>query len=103
MGFLQKDKPTETKPQPVHEKKDLAAKYKAPPEEFSYRQLKLAAWYVKNKILLQKIGIGLLIFWCVVSIGYGIFKWGDYFIFGYFADKEMVERQVAEVQELNKR
>lgn len=71
-------------------------RYQDPTGELSTRQLGVSQWFVKNKILLEKIGIGILIAWCVVTVGFSLWKWGDYLIFGYVEDKEMFARQVKE-------
>lgn len=45
----------------------------------SKKQLKFSYWFLTHKKLLVKIGIGLLILWCVITLGYSIFglvSWG---------------------------
>jgi hypothetical protein len=64
--------------------------------EYSNRQLKLSEWYLKHKILLAKIGTIILIAWCVVTMTFGLWKWGEYIIFGYSADKQLYAQQTIE-------
>jgi len=80
-------------------KDDKASRYVDPTGEFTSKELKLATWYIKNKFLLQKIGTGFLIAWCVLTIGYSLFAWGNYLIFGYFDDEEMLMRQTLELSD----
>jgi hypothetical protein len=99
MGLFKKNQQPKFQPQPAHVKKDKASEYQAAGgDTLSYQALKFATWYVGHKNLLKKIGVGLLIFWCVVSVAYSGLRWAEYYIFGYWDDLEMVERQVAEVQ-----
>lgn len=78
--------------------KDKLSQYTDPTGEFSNRELKLAEWYVKNKLKLKKNGIGLLVVWCVLTIGYSFGYWGYYFSTGYFRDQEMMTRQTLEFE-----
>lgn len=83
MGFLDKTKGGFSTYQPTE-------------EELTNRQLTAVTWYVRNRALLEKIGTGLLILFCIVTVGYSTVKWGEYFIFGYFDDQVAAQRQVAE-------
>lgn len=78
--------------------KDKLSQYADPTGEFSNRQFKLAEWYVVNKLRLKKIGIGALIVWCALTIGYSFGYWGYYFSTGYFKDKDMMARQTIEIE-----
>lgn len=62
----------------------------------SSRALKLAKLYVRHKLLLQRVGIGALVAWCVVTVGYSLFAWGEYLIFGYSEDQQMYAQQAVE-------
>lgn len=76
--------------------KDLAALYRPASEDLSYRRLRFAEWYLRHKILLQKIGVGFLILWSAVTIGYSSFRWGEYLFFGYWQDLDLIEKQITE-------
>jgi len=49
--------------------------------DFSNDSLKKAKFYLEHKILFRKIFVGVLIFWCIFSILFGLFFWGKYFFF----------------------
>jgi len=66
------------------------------PEDLSYKQFKLAVWYIKHKVLLQKIGIGVLSVWCVLLVGYSFLGWVKYFIVDYNKDKNLLARGAVE-------
>lgn len=76
--------------------KDKLSEYEPIDESLSYRGLKMVGWYLKHKILLQKIGIGSLLVWCVVTVGYSGFQWGNYLFFGYWKDIDAMKRQMSE-------
>ena len=73
-------------------------KYIDPTGEFTNKELRLAEWYLRHKILLGKIGAGVLIVWCVVTIGYSIWGWGAYLIFGWSQDRRLISQQARELQ-----
>ena len=75
--------------------KSKLSRYTDPTGEFSNRSLKLAEWYLKHKLLLQKIGKYILVAWCVVTVGYGFGYLGYYFSYGYFQDQKMASQSVA--------
>lgn len=83
--------------QPQKKSPDLSAQYRASGEELSNRQLRLAAWYVRNRARLWKTTIGLLIAWSVVTVGYSLIVWGHYFFVGYWADQDLLQDQVNQV------
>lgn len=72
------------------------SRYSDPTGEFSNRSLKLAEWYLKHKLLLQKIGKWFLVLWCIVTIGYSFGYWAYYLSYGYFKDQNMMQRQTLE-------
>ncbi len=53
-------------------------------------ELRLSEWYLRHKLGLEKLGIGLLIAWCVATIGFGLWGWGYYLFFGYWQDQNML-------------
>ncbi|PIR04408.1 MAG: hypothetical protein COV59_00995 [Candidatus Magasanikbacteria bacterium CG11_big_fil_rev_8_21_14_0_20_39_34] len=74
------------------------SEYKDPSGEFTNAELQAATWYVRHKLLLQKIGLSLLIFFCLVTGIYGVGGFAVYFLSGYFQDKTNLQLQVAEIQ-----
>lgn len=78
--------------------KDKLSRYTDPTGEFSNRSLKLAEWYLKHKLLLQKIGKYILVAWCVVTVGYGFGYLGYYFSYGYFQDQKMAAQSASQFQ-----
>jgi len=70
---------------------DKLSQYIDPTGEFTNRKLKISEWYVRHKILLRKILILLLSVWSVVTIGTGLFVFGEYLIFGYTDREVMIE------------
>ncbi|OGH71743.1 MAG: hypothetical protein A2921_00060 [Candidatus Magasanikbacteria bacterium RIFCSPLOWO2_01_FULL_43_20b] len=76
---------------------DKFSRYTDPTGEFSNRELKLGVWYLKHKLLLQKIGLRLLIVWCVVTVGYSFGYWLYYFSYGYFQDQKMAGNLAREI------
>lgn len=77
---------------------DKFSRYTDPTGEFSNRELKLAEWYLKHKLLLQKIGKYILIVWCVITVGYGVGYLVYYFSYGYFQDQKMSAQSVLQFQ-----
>jgi len=75
------------------EKNNLST-YKGAMGELSNRELALSGWWVKNRIMIGKIGIGFLVAWCIITIGYSFFQWGKYFIFDYNKDEIVFYNQV---------
>ncbi|MCF6276883.1 MAG: hypothetical protein L3J07_03510 [Candidatus Magasanikbacteria bacterium] len=64
-------------------------------EEISSRKLVLAQWFVAHRILLRKIGIGILVSFCVVFLGFGLFGWVKYLSYDYWVDRnQLVEQTV---------
>jgi len=82
----------------IQKEQDKLSRYKDPTGEFSNRQLKLANWYISHKLLLKKIGLGLLITWCVVTVSYSFGYWGYYFSTGYWQDQDMLAHQTIELE-----
>lgn len=78
---------------------DRLSRYEDPTGEFPNRELKMAEWYLRHKLLMQKIGTGLLVAWCVITIGYSLIAWGNYLIFGYVEDRDMAIRQAMEIED----
>jgi len=69
-------------------------KYVDPTGELPTSKFKWAIWYVTHKILLYKILVGFLIGFSVLTILFGLWKWGDYLIFG-IAEDQLLERSIS--------
>ncbi|MFH1287031.1 MAG: hypothetical protein ABII02_04780 [Candidatus Magasanikbacteria bacterium] len=69
-------------------------KYKDPTGEFTNAQLSTSTWFVKNRELLKRIGLGIIIAWCTVTVVYSMILWGKYFIFDYQKDQALYRSQV---------
>lgn len=82
----------------MEKKVDKLSRYSDPTGEFSNRQIKLAEWYLKHKLLLQKIGKNFLIVWCAATVGYSLSYWVYYLSYGYFQDQNTLNRQTVEFQ-----
>ncbi len=54
-----------------------------PVEELTESQLKFGYWFITHKAGLQKMGIGMLIAFIVLTFGYAIFGLGRFYIFQY--------------------
>lgn len=80
-------------------KQDALERYSDPSGELTNRTFKLADWYIRHKLLLQRIGFWLLVSWNVVTIGYGLIAWGNYIIFGLTDDSRLLVRQAIEFQD----
>lgn len=58
--------------------------------QLSSRKLKFGVWYLRHKILLGNIGLGILIAFCVLTVGFSLWKWGEYFFIGYWEDSRIL-------------
>lgn len=84
---------------PVNQKPpDKFSRYTDPTGQLSNRDLKTGEWYVEHKIMLRNILIGFLGVWCAISVGYGVLGWLYYFVSGYFDDRALARREVAQFQ-----
>lgn len=72
-------------------------KYVDPTGEFTNKELRWSEWYLRHKIRLGQMGTGILIAWCVVTIGYSLWAWGAYLIFGWSHDRRMIIQQTREL------
>ena len=68
--------------------------------EFTSSELKWGEWYVRHKLMLRKIVIGVLFTWCVITVGYGLGYFIYYFSYGYFQDERMAAQQLQELSSL---
>ncbi len=74
------------------------SQYTDPTGEFSNKSLHVGSWYVEHKIFLRNILIGVLLIWSIFSVGYGVIGWGHYVVEGYFQDRTLAKRQIAQFQ-----
>ncbi len=78
--------------------KDKLSQYTDPTGEFSNRELKLAEWYIAHKLKLRKIGLGALMAWGVLTVGYSLGYFGYYLAIGYSQDQRMMVSQTLEIE-----
>jgi len=81
---------------------DNLNKYVDPTGEYTNQELRLSEWYLRHKLLLQKIGTGCLIAWCVITVGYSLSYWLYYFSYGYSRDQLVLNKQGMEFQNYTK-
>jgi hypothetical protein len=65
---------------------------KRPKKKFG--QLFLSEWYLRHKLLLERIGTILLGVVAAGLLGYSLWQWGAYLFFGYAEDQRLVEEQL---------
>lgn len=70
-------------------KRDRSSQYQDPTGEFSNRELAVSSWYVRHKLLLERVTVVVLIVWSATTIGYSLFRWGEYLIVGYTEDQRL--------------
>ncbi|MBT4120481.1 MAG: hypothetical protein HOA57_03845 [Candidatus Magasanikbacteria bacterium] len=81
-------------------KKTKLERYEDVTGEFTSSELKWGEWYVRHKILLRKIVIGVLLAWSTITLGYGLGYFTYYFSYGYFQDQNMATQQLLELSNL---
>jgi hypothetical protein len=69
-------------------------RFEAAPDELSNKYLTAGEWYLRHQIVIYKIGVSLLAAFCIATLGYSFFVWGEYLIYGYTQDKQAAERAV---------
>jgi len=72
-------------------------KYVDPTGEMPTSEFKWAIWYVKHKILLYKMLVGVLIGFSVLTGFYSVWQWGDYFIFGITEDRVLEKNFASQI------
>ena len=82
--------------------KNTIAKYEDVSGQFSNKTLFQSFWFVSHKLLLRNIVIGVLMLWCLISVGYSVFVFGDYVLFGYWEDRTMYRQQAQEFPDFTK-
>lgn len=81
------------------EKKKKLPTYIDPTGELPSSQLELGAWYLRHKILLGQIGVGILIAFCAVTISFSLWGWGKYLLVDYTQDEQLFLNQTLELQD----
>lgn len=81
----------------VKKVKSKLERYEDVTGEFTSSELKWGEWYVRHKILLRKIVIGVLLTWCTITVSYGLGYFVYYFSYGYFQDEQMMNQQLLEL------
>ncbi len=77
----------EPKPTEVQEKKPSLNAYVDPTGEFGAKEYRLSVWYVKHKVLLYRLAIGVLSLAIVGLWGFSLWQWGAWAIFGVDSDR----------------
>lgn len=85
-------------PKMTEKNTEAYTKYVSPTGELPTRELKFGAWYIRHKFLFQKIGLSMLIAWCVATVGFSLWYWGAYAIFGSAEDKKLLEQSRAQFE-----
>jgi hypothetical protein len=76
-----------------------AKRYQASAEDLSYRELRFAGWYIRNKTKVANVGIGVLLAWCIITVGYSLIMWVGYLAIGMQQDARMVEASLRQFQD----
>ena len=76
--------------------KDKVQQYVDTSGSLGSKELVRGIWYVRHKLLIRKILLGLLTTWCVITAGIGIFVWGKYVSFDVWNDRDLYVSQVLE-------
>lgn len=74
------------------------SQYIDPSGDFSTKDFKRGMWYVRHKLLLRRLVIGILLTWNIVTIGIGIFVWSNYALFGYWNDNRLLASHLSSAQ-----
>ncbi|HYE59911.1 MAG TPA: hypothetical protein VEA18_01880 [Candidatus Kapabacteria bacterium] len=80
--FLQKRKP-----------EDAFSRYVDPTGAVPNSELKMGEWYLRHKLLLERIRLIAVGTVAVTSMSYSIFAWGKYFVIDYGEDVRMMREQ----------
>lgn len=77
---------------------DKLSQYLDPTGEFTNKDLARSAWFVKNKILLRKIVIVVLLLWIGIAGLYSLIMLGAYLFSGFWNDRQSRLETVQEFQ-----
>lgn len=80
----------------AEKEKNKGSRYYDPTGELTNKNLALGSWYVRNKVLLRKIGVGILISWIAIGGVYSLYHWGEYLFSGYWKERD---NRIANVQQ----
>ncbi len=78
-------------------KKSGFEQYIDPTGEFSNKELAAGDWFVRHKFFLRQLSFGLLIAWCVITIGFSTYVIGEYLFRGLWQDFDTEDRQIADL------
>jgi hypothetical protein len=81
---------------------DKLSRYEDPTGGISSKDLRLAEWYVGHKLFFERIALGVLSAFAIITLSYGLIGWGKYFAFDYFDDQNMYVNQVVEIENYEK-
>lgn len=70
--------------------KRQASKEVNPITGMSGTQVATARWYAAHRLLLRKIALGFLIAVDVALVGYALYGWGTYAVYGYWKERAML-------------
>lgn len=73
-------------------------KYTDTQGNFSSKELRASEWYVRHRVMLGKIGTGILVAFCIIFNLYALIAWGDYLFFGMIGDAQMEQQVVSSIQ-----
>lgn len=65
------------------------SRYVDPTGEFTNRDLALGEWYIRHRVMLREIVVGILITIIVIFGGFSVYQLGDYALFGYSRDEKL--------------
>lgn len=67
---------------------NASKRYTPSEEELTYGQLKAASWFVRHKTHVQNTGIGVLLTFAIITVGYSFIYWVGYGSFGALQDAQ---------------
>jgi len=75
---------------PKFDIKEEAGKVAEPITGLTSRELSFGYWWLSHKLFFRKIAIGLLIVIDTTLVGYSVFAWGTYAVYGYWKERAML-------------
>jgi len=57
----------------------------------SGKEMAVGYWWVSHKLLLRKLGLSLLVAVCLILVGYSVYGWGTYYLYGRWKEAAMIE------------
>jgi hypothetical protein len=74
-------------------------RYTPSSEELSYKELRFAGWYIRNKTKVANIGIAVLLIFSIITISYSTVLWIGYVAIGMDNDAQIAESSVQQFQD----